>query len=149
MWEAVYKRAAIDKEAAERVRALQHRFHLLVINEDWCGDSVNVMPYVARLAEASEHLEMRILGRDANRDLMDTHLTGAARSIPIVIVYDWDFREKGWWGPRPGPLQRWVLTEGLALPKPDRYPLIRAWYARDKGKAIVSELLSIIEKSDE
>jgi hypothetical protein len=149
MWEAVYKRAAIDKEAAERVRALQHRFHLLVINEDWCGDSVNVLPYVARLAEASEHLEMRILGRDANRDLMDTHLTGAARSIPIVIVYDWDFREKGWWGPRPGPLQRWVLTEGLALPKPDRYPLIRAWYARDKGKAIVSELLSIIEKSDE
>jgi hypothetical protein len=149
LWEAIYKRAAIDKEAAERVNALQHRFHLLVINEDWCGDSVNVLPYVARLAEASDHLEMRILGRDTNRDLMDAHLTGTARSIPIVIVYDWDFREKGWWGPRPGPLQRWVLTEGLALPKPDRYPLIRAWYARDKGKTIVSELLSIIEKSDE
>ena len=96
MWEAVYKRAAIDKEAAERVNALQHRFHLLVINEDWCGDSVNVLPYVARLAEASEHLEMRIVGRDANRDLMDAHLTGNARSIPIVIVYDRDFREKGW-----------------------------------------------------
>jgi hypothetical protein len=36
-------------------------------------------------------------------------------------------------------------AEGLALPKPDRYPLIRAWYARDKGRAIVSEILGVIE----
>jgi hypothetical protein len=92
---------------------------------------------------------MRILGRDENRDLMDAHLTGKSRSIPIVIVYDADFREKGAWGPRPGPLQRWVLEEGLALPKPDRYPLIRAWYARDKGRTVVGEILSIIEKLDD
>ena len=149
MWRALYKRAALDDEAIRRAREIEHRFHLLVINEDWCGDSVNILPYVARLADASGHLEMRIIGRDANRDLMDAHLTGTSRSIPIVIVYDSIFREKGWWGPRPGPLQRWVMTEGLALPKPDRYPLIRAWYARDKGRTIVSELLSIIEKLDE
>ncbi|MEO5590092.1 MAG: thioredoxin family protein, partial [Gemmatimonadaceae bacterium] len=70
---------------------------------------------------------------------------GNARSIPIIIVYDAEFQERGHWGPRPGPLQHWVMTEGLALPKPDRYPHIRAWYARDKGRTIVSELLSIIE----
>ena len=148
MWNALYKRAALDDEALRRVEAIEHRFNLLVINEDWCGDSVNILPYVARLAEASDKFEMRILGRETNRDLMDAHLTGTARSIPVVIVYDGAFREKGWWGPRPGPLQRWMMTEGLALPKPDRYPLIRAWYARDKGKTIVSEILSIIEKVD-
>ena len=75
-------------------------------------------------------------------------MTGSSRSIPVVIVYDGIFREKGSWGPRPGPLQRWVMNEGLALPKPDRYPLIRTWYARDKGRTIVSEILSIIEKLD-
>lgn len=148
LWNAIYKRAALDAEAIGRVRALEHRFHLLILNEDWCGDSVNILPYVARLAEATDHLEMRILGRDTNRDLMDAHLTGKARSIPIVIVYDDDFREKGAWGPRPGPLQQWLMTEGLALPKPDRYPLIRAWYARDKGRTIVSEIISIFEKAD-
>ena len=148
LWDVIYKRAMLDNEAIARLNALTHRFHLLVINEDWCGDSVNILPYVARLVEASDHLEMRILGRDSNRDLMEAHLTDKSRSIPIVIVYDWEFREKGWWGPRPGQLQRWVVKEGLALPKPDRYPLIRAWYARDKGRTIVSELLSIIEKND-
>jgi hypothetical protein len=149
LWRAIYKRATLDEDATQRALAIDHRFHLLVLNEDWCGDSVNILPYVARLADASDHLEMRILGRDSNRDLMDAHLTGTARSIPIVIVYDSVFNEKGWWGPRPGPLQRWVVNEGLALPKPDRYPLIRAWYARDKGRTIISELLSIIEGLDE
>ena len=149
MWNAIYKRASLDDEALRRLRNTDHRFHFLVLNEDWCGDSVNVLPYVARLAAATDKIELRILGRDDNPDLMDSHLTGAARSIPIVIVYDGAFREKGWWGPRPGPLQSWVLNEGLALPTPDRYPLIRAWYARDKGRTIVSELLSIIERLDD
>jgi hypothetical protein len=148
MWNAIYKRAALDAESMARARALYKPFNLLVLNEDWCGDSVNILPYVARLAESSSCIEMRIIGRDANRDLMEAHLTGHSRSIPVVIVYDGNFRELGWWGPRPGPLQQWMLTDGLALPKPDRYPLIRAWYARDKGRTIVSEILSIIETAD-
>ena len=148
MWNAIYKRAALDADSMARARALHKPFNLLVLNEDWCGDSVNILPYVARLAESSSCIEMRIIGRDANRDLMEAHLTGHSRSIPVVIVYDENFRELGWWGPRPGPLQQWMLTDGLALPKPDRYPLIRAWYARDKGRTIVSEILSIIETAD-
>ena len=64
------------------------------------------------------------------------------------MVYDDNFVEKGWWGPRPRPLQQWVVSEGLALPKPDRYRHIRAWYARDRGATLVSEILSIIEGVD-
>jgi len=97
MWKAMYKRASLDEDAVRRAKNIEHRFHFLVLNEDWCGDSVNILPYVARLAEATDKIEMRILGRDSNPDLMDRHLTGKARSIPIVIVYDGAFREKGWW----------------------------------------------------
>lgn len=149
LWQSIYKRATIDDGARARAEKIHRHFHLLVLNEDWCGDSVNILPHVSRLVEASRHLDMMIFGRDDNRDLMDAHLTGTSRSIPVVIVYDDRFRETGWWGPRPGPLQEWFVTEGLALPKPDRYPLIRAWYARDKGLTTVAEILSIIESADE
>lgn len=145
LWEAIYRRAAVFDDAAARARRLRANWHLLVVNEDWCGDSVNILPYIARLEEASPRIEMRIIGRDSNRDIMDAHLTGTARSIPIVVVYDDAFAEKGWWGPRPGPLQEWVVTSGLALPKPERYRHIRTWYARDRGATVVSEILSIIE----
>ena len=149
MWTAIYKRASLSPEAGDRAARLAGHWHLLVLNEDWCGDSVNILPYIARLEECCDHIDMRIIGRDANRDIMDEHLTGASRSIPVVIVYDLDFHERGWWGPRPGPLQEWVLTEGLALPKPDRYRHIRTWYARDRGQTVVSEILTIMERLDD
>ncbi len=146
LWNAIYKKAAIPPDVAERLRKVRGEWHLLVLNEDWCGDSVNILPYVARLGEAHPGIELRILGRDKNADLMNAHLTGTAKSIPVVIVYDDAFNEIGWWGPRPRELQAWVLTEGLALPKPDRYRHIRTWYARDRGATIVSEILSMIEQ---
>lgn len=146
LWEAIYKRAELSAESAERAAALVGLRHILVLNEDWCGDSVNILPYLARLEECCDHIEMRMLGRDANRDLMDAHLTGKSRSIPIAIVYDEQFGEKGWWGPRPGPLQAWVLEEGLALPRPERYRQIRTWYARDRGRTVVSEVLALMER---
>ncbi len=146
LWAAIYKRARLTDKASARAAKLAGHWHLLVLNEDWCGDSVNILPYIARLEECCDHIDMRILSRDLNRDLMDAHLTGGSRSIPVAIVYDRDFVEQGWWGPRPGPLQSWVVTEGLALPKPDRYRHIRTWYARDRGETVVSELLTIMER---
>ena len=84
-------------------------------------------------------LDNLLLGRDANLDVMDAHLTnGRSRSIPIVIVYDEDFREVGWWGPRPGEIQEWVMDEGLSLSSPERYKVIRRWYAKDRGRTTAS-----------
>ncbi len=148
LWEALYKRARISEQSAARAKSILGQWHLLVLTEDWCGDSVNVIPHLARLKEASSAIDMRIIGREANQDLMNSHLTGLSRSIPVVMVLDETFAERGWWGPRPGPLQEWVVTEGLALPKPERYRQVRTWYARDRGEALVAEILSIIEQAE-
>ena len=145
LWDALFKRSSISQDVAARLKNVRGQWHLLVLNEDWCGDSVNILPYVARLADSHPGIELRVLERDANPDLMNAHLTGKSKSIPVVIVYDDNFDEIGWWGPRPRELQGWVINEGLALPKPDRYRHIRTWYARDRGTSIVSEILSIIE----
>ena len=149
LWDAIYRRAKLFPDASERAARLKGHWHMLVLNEDWCGDSVNILPYIARLEECCDHIDLRILGRDANPDLMNAHLTGTSRSIPVAIVYDENFLERGWWGPRPGPLQAWVVTEGLALPRPDRYRHIRTWYARDRGETLVSEILTIMERLDD
>ena len=90
---------------------------------------------------------MRIIGRDANPDIMDNHLTGISRSIPVIMVLDRNYIERGWWGPRPGPLQQWVIEHGLALPKDERYREVRTWYARDHGATALNELLDLIERA--
>lgn len=143
-WRAQYRLAKLDDEAVARLAGLPAPRHLLALVEDWCGDAVNSIPVLARLAEETPNLDLRLLGRDANPDLMDTHLTGRSRSIPVVMVLDEHFEELGWWGPRPAELQRWVLETGLSLERKDRYREERAWYARDRGQTTVAEVSDLI-----
>lgn len=146
-WQSMVRRARVPAEYLDRVGKLPGRWHLLVLLEDWCGDAINTVPLVSALAEAAPNLELKVLGRDANPDLMDSHLTNGSRSIPVVMVLDEEYRELAWWGPRPRPLQEWVLTEGLQLPPEERYAEARRWYARDGGRTTLEEVVSLMEGS--
>jgi hypothetical protein len=145
LWAAITKHLTIPLEISARVEALGGHWHLLVLSEDWCGDSVNILPIVAKLTESVSNMDMRILPRDQNLDIMDSHLTGKSRSIPIVILLNKKFEECGWWGPRPGPLQKWVVEKGMLLPKDERYKEIRTFYARDHGLTTMDEIVSMLE----
>ncbi|HEY6089257.1 MAG TPA: thioredoxin family protein, partial [Gemmatimonadaceae bacterium] len=74
LYVALYKRVTIPIEISARVEALGGRWHLLVLSEDWCGDSVNIVPVIAKLTESISNMDMRILKRDQNLDIMDAHL---------------------------------------------------------------------------
>ena len=146
LWAAVWRRAEVGEEYVRRVAALGGAWHLLVLSEDWCGDAVNTVPVIAKLVELSPNADLRVLARDENPDIMDAHLTGSSRSIPAVIALDENFRERGWWGPRPAPLQQWVLGEGQAVDKADRYREVRRWYARDRGRTVLEEVVGMMER---
>jgi len=67
---------------------------VLVLAEDWCGDVIDNLPVLGRLAAASEHLDLLIFLRDQNLDLMDQYLKeGQFRSIPVFVFFDQDFNE--------------------------------------------------------
>ena len=147
LWHGVYERAEVTDEATSRAASLSGPRYLLALVEEWCGDGANILPVVARLAEGVVGMELRVLSRDGNPDLMDAHLTGASRSIPVVLILDEHFREVGWWGPRPAPLQEWVLSEGMDLDPKERSWHIRRWYAMDKGRTTLREILDAIVAS--
>ncbi len=144
LWHRLFERAHVPSEALERAESLPGRWHLLILVEDWCGDALGTLPYLARLTEASPKLDMRLLSRDENPDLMDAHLSGTNRSIPVVMVLDDDFREVAWWGSRPEALQDHFLAELAGLPREERFSGLRAWYARDRGRTALLEILDRI-----
>lgn len=148
LWHAIRRRARIPTDLQARADALPGRRRLLILLEDWCGDAVNTVPLLERLARDTEGVDLRVLGRDANPHLMDDHLTHGGRSIPVVMVLDDEGRELGWWGPRPSPLQRWVREEGLAMDAADRYREARRWYARDRGRTTLEEVVEIMERQE-
>ncbi len=144
LWHAQWARATVPPAFVARAAAIGGSWRLLVLSEDWCGDAVNSLPIIARLAADVPSLELRVLPRDANLDVMDRFLTNGRRSIPKLLVLDAAGAVRGTWGPRPAPLHSWVLAEGLDLPKDERYRHIRTWYARDKGRTTLDEVIEVV-----
>ena len=83
-------------------RDLPQTLNVFVLAEDWCGDVLANLPVLARLAQASGKLDLRIFLRDQNDDLMQRYLNrGQFKSIPVFAFFDQDFREIGHWIERP------------------------------------------------
>lgn len=83
-------------------RALPRPLHVLVLAEDWCGDVVANLPVLARVAEDTGKLELRVFARDQNVDLMDQYLNqGKFRSIPVFAFFDEDLKPVGVFIERP------------------------------------------------
>lgn len=148
LFAAQRQRAAVPPDLLARTEALGGQWHLLVIGEDWCIDSQSSIPVVSALADAASNVDLRLVTREAHPELMDAHLSnGTARSIPVIIVLDADFEERGWWGSRPAALQQMVATEWKGMEKPERNKAIRRWYAVDKGRTILDEVVAMLERA--
>ncbi len=138
------RRACLDEDAIKVIRATgQH--HILVVTEPWCGDSLAIFPVIAKLFTAAR-CEVRVIRRDEHTDLIDQFLTNGGRAIPMVIVLDDQFDVLFHWGPRPKTAQSLVMENKAAvaagkMDKSEVHKMVRAFYARDHGKAIVSELV--------
>ncbi|PAP76301.1 thioredoxin family protein [Rubrivirga marina] len=147
LWASATARAVVSEDLVARAEAVPGEWKLIVLSEDWCLDATSTIPPVAALAAAASNLDLRVLDRDDNLELMDEHLTnGTARSIPIVIVLDGGGVERAWWGPRPADLQAWFYGDGQEMEKEDRYRELRKWYARDRGQTTVREIVELLEE---
>jgi hypothetical protein len=92
----------LDSADVDVFKRLPRSLNVLVLAEDWCGDVIDNLPILGRLAAESEKLNLRIFLRDQHPDLMDNYLNrGEFRSIPVFVFFDDEFREIGWFVERP------------------------------------------------
>jgi hypothetical protein len=96
------RRLKLDPADLAVFYGLPRPLHVLVLAEDWCGDVIDNLPILGRLAAESGKLDLRIFLRDQNLDLMDQYLNqGQFRSIPVFVFFDEDFHEIGHFIERP------------------------------------------------
>jgi hypothetical protein len=70
--------------------------HLLILTEEWCGDSLQFVPMVIALARQVPTVEVRILRRDLHRDLADRYRRkDGYQAIPVFVVLDSEMQELG------------------------------------------------------
>lgn len=125
---------------------------IIVLTEPWCGDSLAIFPVVRKIGEINGHWEMRILRRDENPGLMDQFLTRKAQAVPIFLFLDENYSLISRFGPRPQAAQAIFETyreefKSGKIEKSEVIKKIRNFYAKDRGKAIFNELLSIFKEN--
>lgn len=118
----------------------------IVITESWCGDSAQIVPVIAKLAQLNNKIDLKLLLRDSNLDYMDLYLTNGGRAIPKLIVYDENSEELFQWGPRPEAAQDLfskLKSEGMQ--KPDINKELHLWYGRNRGKEVEKEIYELVK----
>ena len=101
-----------------------------------------------KLAELNPNIDLKIVLRDENLDLMNLFLTNCAQSIPKLVTLDSESHEvKGEWGPRPSAATKMVedyKTEHGKL-TPEFKEDLQVWYNKDKGQNILEDLVSLFD----
>jgi len=141
-YDATYKVSDNLKAALEAAPATTW----LVLTEGWCGDAAFNVPMLAAIERAvPEKVQLRILLRDSNLELIDAHLTDGGRSIPKLIILSEDLQELGTWGPQPAALRSLMKvwkSEGLTLK--ELIPKVGEWYNADATRSVQEELLRLV-----
>ncbi|MBF6589118.1 MAG: thioredoxin family protein [Ktedonobacterales bacterium] len=92
----------LDPEDVAVFKRLPRPLDVLVLAEDWCGDVIDNLPILGRLAAESGKLNLRVFLRDTHLDLIDQYLNdGQFRSIPVFVFFDESFHELGRFIERP------------------------------------------------
>ena len=148
------KTTRLTENTLAQIKKENRKITWLVITEAWCGDAAQVIPVLNKLAEENENIDLKLILRDENSEVMDQFLTNGTRSIPILIVLDSETLEVlNSWGPRPTEVQKMVMdAKADAQSNPEESKEIweevkknsQLWYAKDKTKTIQDEIVGIL-----
>ena len=147
VWKMTSARAHVSADAIERFRRISTGLRFLVVAEDWCFDSAQVVPYVVALAKSAA-VPLRIVDRQRGDALMKRHPTPDGRPATPTIVVLRGPEERGGWTERPAVMQRWFLSMATDAESATQFTNRQAWYEADQGRTTIGELIALVARSN-
>ncbi len=142
------KTIKITEENSITLKSLEGDYIWLVISEGWCGDAAQLLPIINKMAVESGKIDLRIVLRDENEELMNLFLTNKNQAIPILIVVDVETgKVLGNWGPRPKGATDLIIDYKKEFGVVDETAKtnLQLWYLHDKGLSTQKELVNLMQ----
>ena len=144
-WVRLADSAIVAPALVQRAKAAGNGWRMLVVAIDSCGDSMNSVPYVARLA-AEAGVDLRIVLPTAGRTVQDTHRSLDGRpATPTYVLLDASGTERGCIVEQPKALREWASAARAKVSLDSVHVGIRAFYAKDQGVSIAREAVEMLE----
>lgn len=143
------KQTKLHEETLSKTQKINKDFTWLVLTESWCGDAAQTLPVINKFAEANEKIDLKVVLRDENEELMNQFLTNGNKSIPKLIVVDNSSKEVvGSWGPRSAKAAKMVTDYKDKHGKIDATLKtdLQNWYNEDRGLHIELEMVDLIDE---
>ena len=141
------KTIQVVDEVKTVLQNLSKEYTWLVISEGWCGDAAQILPVINKMAEVSDKIDLRIVLRDDNENLMNLFLTNGTKSIPKLIIIDKATNKViNDFGPRPKGAKQLILDYKAAHGIVDETAKIelQKWYLQDKGISTQKEIIELL-----
>ena len=141
-WLENTKAASLDPAVLARGRAVGGEWRLLVVAEDWCGDSANTIPYVARLIDSIPSVALRIVNSTDGRWVMERYRTPDGRAAtPTVVLLNGAGDPVGCFIERPAALRKALAERG----DKGTMPVLTEWRKHDAGHSTMLEIVELLE----
>lgn len=141
------KTSKLSESLLSSLSQISTKQYWLILVEAWCGDVAQNLPVIARMADHNDNIDLRIIFRDENTEIMNEYLTHGARSIPKLVILDENFNEITTWGPRPEPVQE-MLVDHKNNPNETYQEYAKrahTWYAKDRSDTLQKEFVNLID----
>ncbi len=143
------KQISLKESLKEKLENLESEWIWLVITEGWCGDAAQNIPAIHKMAEVTPNIELKMILRDENPEIMDQYLTGGSRSIPKLVCLDAESLEEiGTWGPRPQTVQEKAMQwkDDPEISKEEWAEKLHKWYAENKTEEQQEEFEQLMDE---
>lgn len=142
------KTIKIDDDTINTIKNVDQAQTWLVLTEGWCGDAAQNLPVINKIAELNDKINLKLVLRDENEELMDLFLTNGGKSIPKLIALDKDLNVIDTWGPRPTTATQMVqdYKEKHGSLDPEFKQDLQVWYNKDKGQDVQNDFKKIATK---
>lgn len=137
-------------EIITQLNNLKHKTYWLILTEHWCGDASQTLPALNTLAALSNgKIEMKLVYRDLNEELMNAYLTNGTKSIPKLVQLDKTMNVNGIWGPRPTVAQKLVKELKSDPATAATYANeLHKWYAHNKQQDLEKEQSQLLFRAN-
>lgn len=142
------KTSKLTEDTLAKIKDVEEEQTWIVLTEGWCGDAAHNIPVLNKMAEENPNIDLQLVLRDENLELMDNFLTNGGRSIPKLVAVNKDKEVLFTWGPRPS-----VATKMIADYKAEHGVVdaevkkdLQVWYNKNKGTNVQEDILSLLGK---
>lgn len=145
-WLRLQKDAVVRPALTIRARAVGGTWQLLVVARDGCGDSMNSVPYAARLVDSVPGLSLRIVSPQVGATVARNHRTQDGRpATPTFVLLDSAGRDVGCLVELPKPVRDWTNASRGTVSDDSLHAYRTAFYAQDQGVSLTTELVEVLE----